>query len=29
VNIADLERLKRMVSRALKVATWQEVLDTP
>lgn len=28
-NITDLARLKRMVRRAVKAATWQEILDTP
>jgi hypothetical protein len=28
-NITDLERLKRMHRRALKAASWQEILDTP
>jgi hypothetical protein len=28
-NIADLDRLKRMVRRAAKAANWQEILDTP
>jgi hypothetical protein len=28
-NITDLARLKRMVRRAAKAATWQEILDTP
>jgi hypothetical protein len=27
--ITDLARLKRMVRRAAKAASWQEVLDTP
>lgn len=27
--IADLDRLKRMHRRAVKAATWQEILDTP
>lgn len=27
--ITDLARLKRMVRRAVKAATWQEILDTP
>jgi hypothetical protein len=28
-NITDLARLKRMVRRAAKAASWQEILDTP
>jgi hypothetical protein len=28
-NITDLERLKRMHRRAVKAASWQEILDTP
>jgi hypothetical protein len=28
-NITDLERLKRMLRRAVKAANWQEILDTP
>lgn len=28
-NITDLARLKRMARHAPKVASWQEVLDTP
>jgi hypothetical protein len=28
-NITDLARLMRMVRRAAKAATWQEILDTP
>jgi len=28
-NIADLDRLERMVRRAVKAANWQEILDTP
>ena len=28
-NITDLERLKRMIRRAAKAATWQEILQTP
>jgi hypothetical protein len=28
-NITDLERLDRMLRRALKAANWQEILDTP
>jgi hypothetical protein len=28
-NITDLDRLKRMVRRTAKAATWQEILDTP
>lgn len=28
-SIQDLERLNRMIRRAVKVATWQEILDTP
>jgi hypothetical protein len=27
-NIADLARLKRMVRRAAKAASWQEIIDT-
>lgn len=27
--ITDLERLKRMIRRATKAASWQEILDTP
>jgi hypothetical protein len=27
--ITDLPRLKRMVRRAVKAASWQEILDTP
>jgi hypothetical protein len=27
-NVTDLERLKRMVRRAVKAASWQEILDT-
>ncbi|MBM4073482.1 MAG: hypothetical protein FJ271_31845 [Planctomycetes bacterium] len=26
--VADLDRLKRMVRRAAKAASWQEILDT-
>lgn len=28
-NITDLARLKRMVRRAAKAASWQEILETP
>lgn len=28
-NITDLGRLKRMVRRAAKATSWQEILDTP
>jgi hypothetical protein len=28
-GVTDLERLDRMFRRALKVSTWQEILDTP
>ena len=28
-NITDLERLERMHRRAVKAASWQEILDTP
>jgi hypothetical protein len=28
-TITDLDRLKRMVRRAAKAASWQEILDTP
>jgi hypothetical protein len=28
-SITDLERLDRMFRRALKAATWQEIIDTP
>lgn len=28
-NISDLDRLRRMVRRAVKAANWQEILDTP
>ena len=27
--IADLDRLERMVRRAAKAATWEEILETP
>jgi hypothetical protein len=27
--VTDLERLKRMVRRAVKAASWQEILATP
>jgi hypothetical protein len=27
--VTDLARLKRMVRRAAKAASWQEILDTP
>jgi len=28
-NVTDLERLKRMLRRAAKATTWQEILETP
>jgi hypothetical protein len=28
-NITDLDRLKRIVRRTPKAASWQEILDTP
>jgi hypothetical protein len=28
-HIADLDRLRRMSRRALRVANWQEMLETP
>jgi hypothetical protein len=28
-NVTDLDRLKRMHRRAVKAASWQEILDTP
>jgi hypothetical protein len=28
-GIADLERLDRMLLRAVKAASWREILDTP
>jgi len=28
-NVLDLDRLKRMVRRAVKASNWQEILDTP
>jgi hypothetical protein len=28
-NVTDLARLMRMVRRAAKAASWQEILDTP
>jgi hypothetical protein len=28
-NVMDLERLRRMVRRTAKAATWQEILETP
>ena len=28
-NLTDLERLKRMLRKAVTAATWQEILDTP
>jgi hypothetical protein len=28
-GIGDLERLKRMLLRAVNAANWQEILDTP
>jgi hypothetical protein len=28
-NVTDLERLKRMLRRAVKAADWQEILETP
>ncbi len=27
--VTDLDRLKRMVRRAVKAASWQDILDTP
>ena len=27
--VTDLDRLKRMIRRAAKAASWQEILDTP
>jgi hypothetical protein len=27
--ITDLDRLKRMIRRAAKATSWQEILDTP
>ena len=27
--VTDLPRLKRMVRRAVKAASWEEILDTP
>jgi hypothetical protein len=27
--VSDLDRLRRMVRRAAKAASWQEILDTP
>ncbi len=27
--VTDLERLRRMHRRAVKAASWQEILDTP
>ena len=27
-NVTDLDRLKRMVRRAVKAASWQEILET-
>ena len=27
-TVTDLERLKRMIRRAMKAANWQEILDT-
>jgi hypothetical protein len=29
VNITDLDRLERMLRRALKATSWQEILETP
>jgi hypothetical protein len=28
-NVSDLDRLKRMIRRTAKAASWQEILDTP
>ena len=28
LNVTDLDRLKRMHRRAVKAASWQEILDT-
>jgi hypothetical protein len=28
-SVTDLNRLKRMIRRAAKAASWQEILDTP
>ena len=28
-NVTDLDRLKRMHRRAVKAASWQEILETP
>ncbi len=28
-TITDLDRLKRMIRRAVKATSWQEILDTP
>ena len=28
-NVTDLDRLKRMLRRAVKAASWQEILETP
>ena len=28
-NVTDLDRLQRMVRRAAKAASWQEILDVP
>jgi hypothetical protein len=28
-NITDLDRLKRIIRRAVKAASWQEILETP
>jgi hypothetical protein len=28
-NVTDLARLKRMIRRAAKAESWQEILDTP
>ena len=28
-NIADLDRLERMIRRAVKADNWHEILDTP
>jgi hypothetical protein len=28
-NVSDLDRLRRMIRRAAKAASWQEILDTP
>lgn len=28
-NVTDLDRLKRMHRRAVKAASWQEIMETP